>query len=235
MRAIILAACAALSLSACATYTTPSAGVDISGVPDGDIAEAFSRKPAMTFPARVAVARLGPGGPQRLNIESTRQVEGEDDFTRLTRLPQVNGVAPISRLFISGQPKSFRDLRAAAAELRADALLVYGVDSRFRTETTELGPLQTVALGMLATRKAYVTATTSFVLIDVRTGFVYGVGESTATESQRGNVWSSARAVDEARIRAERKAFEDAVGEMERLWIGVLAEHAPSRLAAQRP
>ena len=44
-------------------------------------------------------------------------------------------------------------------------------------------------------RTADTNATASAALIDVRTGFVYGVAESTATEEQRASVWSTESAI----------------------------------------
>ena len=140
-------------------------------------------------------------------------------------MPRISAVAPVSRLLVSPDLKDTRDLRAAAAQLRADVILVYTIDTRFRTESAALGPLQTIALGFLPSKKAVVNATCAFILIDVRTGFVYGTGETTATEDQRSNVWGSENAIEAARLRAERKAFEDGLGEVAKLWSSVVAAH----------
>lgn len=128
-----------------------------------------------------------------------------------------------------------RDLRAVAADLKADAVLVYSVDTKFRVETTPLGPLQTVALGFLASRKATVDATCAYAIIDARTGYVYGVGETAASEDQRSNVWGQKSAVDEARLRAERGAYEKSLKEIQALWSTVIAQHALPRTASITP
>lgn len=233
-RFAVVAACALL-LAACSTYTTPGAGVALGGIVETDIAEAMSRQPALTFPARLAVVRVAaPGyssgsntsvGTGAFAIVTTRDIETDESFARLGRMPRVAAVAPVSRLLVPASLGSTRDLRTAAAQLRADAVVVYTIDTRFRTETAELGPLQTIALGFLPSKKAIVNATCAFMIVDVRTGFVYGTGETTATEDQRSNVWGTGAAIEEARLRAERRAFEAGVGEMERLWASVLAEH----------
>jgi hypothetical protein len=121
---------------------------------------------------------------------------------------------------------STRELREAAAQLRADAVLVYTLDTSFRTESAQIGPLQTIALGMFDTEKSIVTSTCSFAIVDVRTGFIYGTGETTASEARQSNLWGTRDAVDKARQRAETKAFEDGVSEVGKLWMSILREHA---------
>jgi hypothetical protein len=236
MKPILFAACLVL-LGACSTYTTPGAGVSLGAITenDSDIAAAMARQPAMTFPARLAVARVSSVGYRTGSNDSvgtgayaivtTRDIETDDSFARLAAMPRVAAIAPLSRLLVPAKLGSTRDLRTAAAQLRADAILIYTIDTRFRTESTQLGPLQTIALGFLPSEKAVVTATCAFMIIDVRTGFVYGTGETTATEDQRSSLWGSASAIETARLRAERRAFEDGLGEVGKLWASIIAEH----------
>lgn len=237
MKSLVLAACCAALLAGCSTYRTPGAGVALGAITeaDGDIATAFQREPAVQFPAQLAVARVaGAGYWSRSNsgygggaysIVTTRDIETDASLARLGRMPRIAAVAPVSRLLVPIQLQSTRDLRIAAAQLRADVLLIYTIDTRFRTETTELGPLQTVALGFLPSKKAVVNATCAFMIVDVRTGFIYGTGETTASEDQRSNVWGTDSAIEEARLRAERRAFEDGLGEVETLWASIVAAH----------
>jgi hypothetical protein len=102
-------------------------------------------------------------------------------------------------------------------------VLLYTLDTSFRTETSQIGPLQLVGLGFFPTRKARVTSTCSVALIDTRTGYIYGVAEWSAEEDQRSGVWNQRDAIDKARMRAERGAFVGAVGEVEKLWAGISA------------
>lgn len=235
MKRFVLAACMAALLAGCSTYTTPGAGVSLSAISDVDIAEAMSRQPALTFPARLAVARVAAVGYRSASNESmgsgayailtTRDIETDASFERLGRMPRVAAIAPVSRLLVPANLGSTRDLRTAAAQLRADAILIYTIDTRFRTESAQLGPLQTIALGFLPSEKAVVNATCAFMIIDVRTGFVYGTGETTATEDQRSNIWGSASAIETARLKAEQRAYEDSLAEVEKLWASIVAEH----------
>lgn len=238
VKRLALAVCMAAAMAACSTYTTPGAGAPLGVIVEADIAEAMTRQPSVTFPARVAVARVAAVGYRSGSNDSvgggayaivtTRDIETDDSFARLAAMPQVAAVAPVSRLLIPAHLGSTRDLRTAAAQLRADVILIYTIDTRFRTQSAQLGPLQTIALGFLPSEKAVVSATCAFLIIDVRTGFIYGAGETTATEDQRSNIWGSASAIETARLRAEQRAFEEGLGEVETLWASIVAEHGPA-------
>jgi len=243
MKRFVLAASMAALVCGCSTYTTPGSGVVLGSIVEGDsdIAATMARQPAIAFPARIAVVRVAsPGYSSRSNssvgdgafgIVTARDIETDESLGRLERMPQVAAVAPVSRLLVPAHLTNTRDLRTAAAQLRADVVLIYTIDTRFRTESAEVGPLQTIALGFLPTKKAVVNSTCAFIIIDVRTGFVYGTGETTATEDQRSNVWGSENAIEAARLRAERRAFEDGLGEVAELWASIVAEHGTRRPA----
>lgn len=232
---------AALILSGCGTYQTPGAGVDLGDLAkaDWDIAERMKAEPAARFPARLAVARVQATGYYTRNtqcygkgqfcIVTTRDVESEQDFEKIGRLPQMAAIAPMSRLLVPTELGSMKDLRLGAATLKTDLLLVYSIDTRFRVESTEIGPLGLISLGFLPNKKANVHSTASAALFDVRTGFVYGTAEATANEQQRATTWSSEDAVERSRIKAESEAFKGLVLEVEKLWRGVLQQHAQGK------
>lgn len=229
---VAAAACAA----GCSTYRTPGAGVSIPEITSPPIAEALARRPAAPFPARVVAMRVqGPGymtytnqgyGHGGFTVVTTRDVETEAELARLKAMPQVADVGVMSRLLVPSQLRSSEDLRTAAAALQADIVLLYTVDTTFRTDTTQIGPLQLVSLGFFPNKKAVVNTTCAAALIDTRTGYVYGVAESTANEDQRSGIWSKQAAIEKARARAERAAFVGMVGEVEKLWAGVVAAQA---------
>lgn len=240
-----LAAMLAVWLSSgCATYTTPGAGMNLNDLAtaDTDIAALLKVEPAAVFPARIAITRVqAPGyssqsntcyGRGRYCVVTTRDVEPEASYDRLSKLPLVSGVALVNRMLLSGNFGSAKELREAAASLKTDLLLVYSLDTSFNIENTDVGPLALISLGFLPTKKARVTATASAALFDVRTGFVYGVAEASATEAQRGSVWSSGEAVDNARKRAEMEAFQRLIGEIEKFWADVLKTHVGMRAGA---
>jgi hypothetical protein len=227
----------------CATYTTPAAGVNMSTLGDDDIVELMALEPAAQFPARLAMVRVQSSGYRSLTADSygtgsfsvvtTRDVESEEDVQRIAALDKVAAVAPITRLILPQELNTIKDLRLGAARLKADMLLIYTLDTRFNVESTSLGPLSAVTLGFLPNKEAFVSATTSALLVDVRTGFIYGTAESTARESQRASMWNSEAAIDNARQLAERNSFRDFVGKFETLWQATLAEHV--KVEAPRP
>ena len=243
-----------LLVAGCATYTTPGRGVPVellssseSPAPSADkpaplseneIEQSLTAQPAASFPARIAFVRLQAAGYRdcygsgRFCVVTHREIESEENYARLGKMPQVAGLAVMNRLVLPPSLTSTRDLRRTAAVLRADMLLVYSLDTTFRVENTDVGPLQLLSLGFLPTKKAQVTATASAVMFDVRTGFIYGLAEGTAFEEQRGTLWSSSDAVDNARKRAEAEAFGKLVGEIEKFWRDVVKTHAGGRAAA---
>lgn len=234
----LITAVLAFCITGCATYQTPGAGVNVGNLSkaDGDIAEVMKREPAAPFPSRVAMARVQTAGYSSRNnqcygrgafcVVTTRDIETEQDVARLGRLPMVSGVAAMSRILLPETLNSIKDFRLAAANLKTDMLLVYSVDTRFNVESTDIGPLALISLGFLPNKKAVVSTTASAALFDVRTGFVYGVAEASATEQQRATVWSSEEAIDSSRLKTEAESFQKLLGEFEKLWKVVVEEHA---------
>ena len=236
----LLAACALVVVSGCASYTTPGAGVNLDSLAsaDPDIAELMKAEPAAGFPARIAVARVQASGYSsqtnqcygygRYCVVTTRDIEPEESYQRLAKMPQVAGLGVMNRLLLPSKLTSTRELRQGAARLRADMLLIYSIDTGFRIDNTDLGPLALVSLGFLPTKNARVTATASAAMFDVRTGFVYGLAEATAVEEQRGTFWSDSEAVDSARKAAETRAFRKLIDEIAGFWDDVLKTHQPA-------
>lgn len=224
---------AAMAVGGCAHYQTPGSGVAIPEITSPPIAEAMARKPAASWPAKLIAVRVqGPGyqsytnrgyGEGRFSVVTTRDIETEAEFARLGAMPKVAGFGLLNRLVLPVKLNSAEDLRMGAAQLQADIVLMYTLDTSFRTETNQIGPLQLVGLGFFPTKKARVTSTCSVALIDTRTGFIYGVAESSAEEDQRSGMWNQRDAIDKARMRAERSAFVAVIGEVEKLWAGISA------------
>jgi hypothetical protein len=237
-RGVLILGCLLLSLTGCASYQTPGAGIGVGALSkaDEDIAEVMKREPASSYPARLAVARVqSPGyrthnaycyGKGRYCLVTTREIEKDQDFERVSRLPMVSHVAPLGRMLVAEEINSVKDLRLGAASLKTDMLLIYSIDTRFNVDSTDIGPLALISLGFLPNKKARVNSTASAALIDVRTGFIYGVAESTASEDQRASSWSTDAAIEASRLKAETTAFHGLLGEIEKLWTGVVAEHA---------
>lgn len=225
-------------ITGCATYTTPGAGLNVGNLAaaDEDIAEIMSREPASPFPARISIARVQASGYSSRSswcygegqfcLVMARDVENERDFEALAALPMVADLGPLNRILLPEKLGSIRDLRVAAAQLKTDMLLVYTFDTRFNVDSTDIGPLQLVSLGFFRNKKAKVTTTASAALLDVRTGFTYGVAESTAVAEQSASVWSSEAAIENARRETETESFQGLMQETRKLWKSVVESHA---------
>jgi len=222
-----------LSLSGCATYQTPGAGVPLADLTASG--EAVSRQPTAAFPARIALVRVqaaGYGttnpacyGTGRFCVMTVRNVESAQEIQRLQELPQVAGVdsVPLSRLPQSLD--SLDELRPVAAALNADLLLVYTLDTRFTVDQAEYDPLAVIKPGFLPNRGARVTAKTTAVLVDAASGFVYGKVEVSSWRDQNAAVWATRATIEDERRITERSSFELFVDKFASLWRDVVATY----------
>lgn len=227
---------AVMMLSGCASYTTPGGGVQISNLVDEDIGELMSKEPAAVFPANISVARvqapgyqsyrLGSFGDGRYSVVTTRDVESEEDFIRLSNLPQVAGLAPLNRILLPTNLDSLKSLREASARLKSDILLVYTFDTSFHAGEQRFAPLNVVSLGFLKNKTVSVTTTVSAAFFDVRTEYLFGIAEATAQETKSASVWSTSDAVDDLRVATEKAAFQKLLPEIEKTWSGIIAQYA---------
>ena len=230
------------SVSGCVTYTTPGGPVDLTGIQSADIRELMSREGATTFPATLSFARVQSPGYESMTADTygngayvvvtNRELMSDAKIEQLSRWPQVRSVTPLSRLLIPSRLSNIDDLRAASASLKADILIVFTLDTSFRVDGKSIGPLSVISLGLMRDRETVVNTTASAVFVDVRTGFVYGVAEATASKKQLTNAWDSVNAADQGRISTEGEAFDGLLIELERAWADIVAEH--SRASALR-
>ena len=163
------------------SYVTPGGSVKLSSLADADINHVMAKTPVAQFPVNLAVARVQASGYRSANNESygsgrysvvtSRDVEKEEDFERIGNMPMIKGVAPLNRLLLPSHLNSIKVLRAAAARLRADILLVYTFDTSFRVGEQHFGPLNVIFLGLLPNKEVTVTTTASAALFDVRSEF----------------------------------------------------------------
>lgn len=225
----------AVAIAGCASYVTPGGPVRLDEINRADIAELASRKPAANFPARIAVARVqaadyrsasaDPLATGRYSVLTAQELMSEADLQQMGAWPQVAGVAPVGRLLLPPRLDSVEDLRASAAKVQADVLMVYTIDTAFRIQGRGYGPLTAISLGLVPDRDAFVTSTASALLMDVRTGFVYGLAEGTAKASGLTNVWGVGDKIDGKRIEAEQQAFHLLLAEAAKTWAGVSTQY----------
>jgi hypothetical protein len=218
---------------------TKAASADVQSTPrdptDPAVRAVLAAKPQAAFPTGVAVVRVQDVGYRtrtasgygtgKYCIVTTRDVEKEEHFDRLSHLPQISGIAPLNRLLLPSLLQSDLELRQAAAALHADVLLVYTLDTTFRID--EAGaPLTVISLGLAPNKTARVFTTASAILLDTRSGYVYGVAESTEKSSQLTSSWTSGETVDQSRQRTESAAFDKLVGELEKTWPRVVSQYS---------
>ena len=234
-------------LTGCAAYHTPGRGANLAAIgvspeaqkagASADINASFDKRPLANFPAGVAVVRIqAPGyssptaqgfGSGAYSIVLTRDIESDTDMQRLAKLPMIRGIAPIGRLLMPSNLTSDKELRQAAAQLQADLLLVYTLDTTFHDRDLA-SPLSLVTLGLSPTQSTTVVTTASAVLMDTRNGYIYGVSEASARKNGLATAWNTESAIDGDRKRTETEAFQKLVGEVETMWKGVIQEHGPN-------
>jgi hypothetical protein len=238
-----------VTAAGCASYSAPGPGANLAlvtgverdSLTDPNVQVAMDRKPLAEFPAGIAVVRVqaphyrshtaGSFGTGAFSVVTTRDVERDEQVERLAKLPQVSGIAPIGRLLLPPTLQSDKDLRRAAAQLNADMLLVYTLDTSFYVRDMAK-PLSVISLGLSPNKQARVVTTASAVLMDTRNGYIYGMAEATERNERLASGWTSEDAIDAARLKTESQAFEKLVGALEKTWTDVVARHAPSDTGA---
>ncbi len=116
-------------------------------------------------------------------------------------------IGTLNRLLISPRLTSDVQIREAVAKLQADAVFLYTFSTSF-WDKDKLPPLTLLTLGLAPTRTYEVFSTASALLMDARTGYIYGVFEGSDGESGRATVWNNKSAMEGARKKAEGDAYE---------------------------
>jgi hypothetical protein len=238
--ALILTGLLFFVLSCSTKYVTPGAAVKISELADEDISKILSNKPASEFPVSIAIARIQeprysnyrypyirqPETEQgKFSMILTRNAEEDEAFTKLSELEGIDQASPFNRLLLPYNYKSVKDLRLAAAKMKAHMLMVYTFDTEFSIDTKNYGPQNIISLGYLKNKDVKVVTTASVALYDVQTEYLYGLAESTANEIKKSNAWKKNDEVDNLRTETEKKAFGKLMVEVEKMWMGVLKEY----------
>lgn len=212
-------------------YITPSGRANFAAITSSTMQESFAAKPTAEFPAYLAVARIqapkyrsyytdregGVYGEGRYSIITVRDVEDTADFDKVGNLPQIGGVTYISTLLLPQTLRTDREIREAAARLKADMVLLYTFDTSFHENDTSTA-LNLITLGLSPTRKVFVHVTASALLMDTRTGFIYAAFDANEKKQLTSNVWESGEAADRARREIEKTAFKELIAEFEKQW-----------------
>ncbi len=193
----------------------------------GKVVKIVGRKPTAEFPANIVIVRVQESGYRSYTSESygegrfsvvfLRDIEKEEDFERLNRLAGVAQIAPLSRLLLPQHLQSEKDLRVAATRLQADMILIYTLDTQFY-RTDKSTPLTVISLGIGQTIDVRVTTSVSALVMDAKTGYIYGTVEETAKEERTTAALTTKNAYDRLRLKTERQAFEQFLDEFEVMW-----------------
>jgi len=209
---------------------------------DSSINQALSKQPLAQFPCGIAAVRIqAPGyesktahawGEGNYCVITTRDIEG-NQLDRLAKLKDVAGIVTLNRLVLPSRFTSDRELRQAAAELHADMVLIYTIDTS-ASLNDEAAALTVLTLGVSPNQVVHMISTASAVLLDTRDGYLYGYAEATERQDQLANGWGADATVDDARRRTEGRAFEKLVGQLEKTWPTIDKTYAVPA-AAQTP
>ena len=227
-------------ITSCATkYVTPGGDVKISALADEDISKVLSNKPSAEFPVTIAVARIQApkytnnrysyrnSEPANGNFSMilTREQDEEKQIQKIAKLKGIKQISPFNRLLLPYNYNSIKDLRLAAAKMKAQMLLVYTFDTEFTIDAKNYGPQNVFALGYLKNKDVKVRTTSSVALFDVQTEYLYGLAEATEEVEKKSNIWKENQDVDNLRMESEKKSFEKLAMEIEKMWDGIYSEY----------
>ena len=124
--------------------------------------------------------------------------------------------------------QSDKELREAAARVHADLILIYTFDTAFY-DTDVARPLTVITLGLSPTRKLGVSTTASALLIDTRTGYIYGTYEATKKADTMASSWNTSDSADRVRRDNEHEALGLLVGQVEKTWPKMVEQYGHKR------
>lgn len=206
-----------------------------------DIEDAFKARPRPSFPADLAVAKVGPGssffqddaarfrhgfcvrtipGPE---AEAWRKAA--DGVTGQPRLiSQVHLLSPL----LTGDAADLKRIRQAAAQLRAPLLLVYMEDATHASGYNDAAMLYWTLVGLFLVPGNSVGHYTTYnaVLLDTRTGLALATAQGEGKKEE--NVLPGAVSIADDRVRrtAAAEAFAGLQSELPKMLTGVVVANA---------
>jgi hypothetical protein len=239
-RILLLASFLLASLGGCSTHwITPGAGSDLARLGTANLAVAFGRKPTALFPSFMTVVRIqapgygGAGGSRRFVVLEPE----DDDVARDEDLRTMAGweeIGRVERMHAGGLSEDIDSLDALRATLDddTDLLFVHSMDTRLdRLDDHEdaLPAGAPFSFGPLSAAELEIAATASALIVDVRTGFVYGFSRFTSRRASSTRSWKNVEALEAARREIEREAFEGVLRASRRKWERAIMHYAGGR------
>lgn len=229
MKPTLLVIAAALLCSGCSSYVNSPAVARAreakrAEFSDPLIARAANAKPAMRFPATIAIATSDHSVREHL-----RALDAHGKLDSLSSLPQLARTVVISPTIVGETDHEHRitanlRLREAAAKLHADALLILANESQL-TDGRIIAPLTELSLGLLPNKRYELISTALAALVDTRTGYVYGTDEKSRARSGITMSWGGGDVIRGARSKVERETMEKLFADFPSFWRGVVAAH----------
>ncbi len=223
-----------LLCSGCATYVTPGGAAPLEQLNRVHLADGSPQQPAPQLPASFAVARLQASpyksysaegfGSGRFSVIVAREAPTPEQLQLIAKWPAVDDAAVLNSAWLPGKFDSIDDLRGAAAKMQADVLLVYTVDTTFELHGQAVPPEGAIALGSKEAGPATVSAAASAAFVDVRTGYVYGRVEASAS-ADVSELLKARDALDAKRIEVEHDALAQLMSRAGKAWADIAQQY----------
>lgn len=191
-------------------------------------------EPKAKFPPVIAISPM-PGAPARNNNRyadnADSNVRAEESRARLDSLEKLPGVERIVVLnSLTLNPSSQSSVYDAAGAVNADMIVLYRVGSGTVREDTTIPGLGVLTLGLFPneTRKCYATA--SAIVLDARTGYLYGALEASSSAWRLANGWTNHREDETVAFEARSKALTELVKRFPPLWEHIKVQYGPGAM-----
>jgi hypothetical protein len=196
--------------------------------------EIKDREPMAKFPANIVYVRVQESGYRsytnvgygsgNYSVITLCDIEEEKDFEQLGKLSGISQISRVSKLLLPTHYESDKELRSAASRLNADMLLIYTVDTTF-FDINQSTALAFISIGLFPTNDVHIISTVSAVLMDTKTGYIYGTIDKSVKEKITTGALSTRNEVDKKRLTIERQAFEKFLDEFETTWPKIVNEY----------
>jgi len=219
---------AAGALVSCDGYTTPSeySAVDhpLRKVKKEEVPSSRNLKPAAKFPARIAMVKVETGYSGNMSLSRNQHVERAEYAKTLGSLPGIAGMVNMNNTMVRSNRVSYASLRKEARNLGADLVAIYKFNTS--THTNNVSTLLSVAtLGAAPTNGHRSVSAVSLLIMDARTGYVYGVEQASAEKRALSTSWGNDGASDHAEFRAEQVAMDEIMKKVPGFWKMLYAKH----------